>query len=297
MIISSPSRLLCQGLCLVLLLPLSVLCAYQGPNIPPISNQNNPEVMRAWTCSGRNQRNLVDHLRQAKILQSPAAIQVMNQVDRVHYTPQGGAPYQDAPQVIGWGQTISAPHMHAHALEDMLPYLQNQREAHPEDPLKVLDVGCGSGYLTACLGRWFQPHASDNSKQEPILGSGFVWGIDIHPQLVQTATDNIRKADGDLLDSGVIKMQTANGWEGLPEAGPFDAIHVGASAAALPRELAAQLKPGGVLIVPVGPQTGAQYLYKVERQEANSDTFDPKEYRFTKLLGVRYVPLIDEPPN
>lgn len=259
--VSSTIRLLSTVFLLLLLsLPIIVAsknksAAYQGPTPPP----NTPQTMRAWTCHGRNQRDLVDHLRQARILQTPAVVNLMNQVDRLHYTPEGGAPYQDAPQVLGWGQTISAPHMHAHALEEMFPYLQKQRTEHPNDALKVLDVGCGSGYLTACLGRLFKPCTKDAFS----LGSGSVWGIDIHPQLVQVATENIRKVDDDLLESSIIQMKTANGWDGLPEEAPFDAIHVGASAADFPRTLAAQLKPGGVMIVPVGPQSGTQVRAKM----------------------------------
>jgi protein-L-isoaspartate(D-aspartate) O-methyltransferase len=284
------------GFILLILLSTPSNSAFQGP--PP----NNPEqVMRAWTCHGRNQHDLVDRLRQARILKTPAVMEAMNQVDRLHYTPEGGNPYQDSPQVLGWGQTISAPHMHAHALEEIYPYLQQQRKAHPTEPLKILDVGCGSGYLTACFGRWFQEQpsssSSSSSSSPPSLAPGSVWGIDIYPQLVRVATENIRKADADLLDSLTIQIKTTNGWKGLPEEAPFDAIHVGASAADFPHELCEQLKPGGVMIVPVGPQGGTQYLYRVQRLQASSQKFDPKEYEVTKLLGVRYVPLIEDSPG
>jgi protein-L-isoaspartate(D-aspartate) O-methyltransferase len=283
--------------------------AFQNHPLPP---RDEPAVMRAWTCHGHNQLDLVDRLRQANIVQTPAVQTVLCQVDRVHYSPPNSNPYQDAPQVLGWGQTISAPHMHAHALEELYPTLRKQRLNHPNDPLTVLDVGCGSGYLTAALGRFFKaPPTTSTSTATAPLGAGFVHGIDIHPQLVQVAASNIRLHDADLLDSGVVKLQTANGWEGLPEAAPFDAIHVGASAADLPHRLAQQLKPGGVMIIPVGPQSGTQqYLYRVERSEQTQTPaveqpsegglpaeFDPKEYRVTKLLGVRYVPLIQEPTD
>jgi protein-L-isoaspartate(D-aspartate) O-methyltransferase len=64
----------------------------------------------------------------------------MLQTDRKFYAPQH--PYTDAPQPIGHAATISAPHMHAAACEHLLPVL-------PETGAKILDVGCGSGYLTA----------------------------------------------------------------------------------------------------------------------------------------------------
>lgn len=65
----------------------------------------------------------------------------MMSVNRSHYCKT--TPYMDAPQSIGYGVTISAPHMHAHALELLKGQLINGE--------KALDVGSGSGYLTACM--------------------------------------------------------------------------------------------------------------------------------------------------
>ena len=70
-----------------------------------------------------------------------------HQVDRAHYTPN--SPYQDSPQYIGHQATISAPHMHASACESLLPFLR--------PGAKVLDVGCGSGYLTHVLAELIRP--------------------------------------------------------------------------------------------------------------------------------------------
>jgi protein-L-isoaspartate(D-aspartate) O-methyltransferase len=190
----------------------------------------------------------------------------------------------DAPQGIGSGQTVSAPHMHAHVLEEILPYLERSKK----ETLKVLDVGCGSGYLTATFGRWFHGAAPGST----ILNRpGKVYGMDIYKSLVELSTHNIQSADDDLLTSGTVQLKAGNGWDGWPEVGPFDAIHVGAAAGEFPRELASQLTVGGVLIVPIGPDGGTQYLYRVERVAA-SPHFAPTDYKVHELLGVRYVPLI-----
>lgn len=255
---------------------------------PPPQTPDN--AMRAWNCHGRNQRNLVDHLAQAGIIQSPAVRQVMNAVDRQYYVPQN--PYNDAPQGIGLGQTISAPHMHAHVLEEMLPALLNS----PRESLKMLDVGCGSGYLTATLGRWVQPNDSGESILQK---TGTVWGIDIYSDLVSLTQQNIQKADSDLLKSNTVHLSVGNGWDGWPDAAPFDAIHVGAAASEFPIQLAQQLALHGVLIVPVGPDGGVQHLYKVVRvKENNSEgTYTPSDFKVTRLLGVRYVPLVQGPES
>jgi protein-L-isoaspartate(D-aspartate) O-methyltransferase len=271
------------------------------------ANSNKPNdnnIMRAWTCHGRNQRDLVDRMMQAKIVRTDSVRDVLTRVDRQHYAPpapphqqQQSSPYMDSPQPIGLGQTISAPHMHAHVLEEIYPFLKASKASH----VKILDVGCGSGYLTAALGRWVAPLQDERGGQTDSHGSlldstktGHVYGIDIFPHLVELTKHNMEKADQDLLDRQIVSVQVSNGWKGLPDASPFDVIHVGAAAAEFPRALLQQLKVGGVLIIPVGPDGGVQNLYRVERL---SDGFTQEDFRITELLGVRYVPLVQQPPQ
>ena len=82
--------------------------------------------MKAWNCHGRNQRDLVDRLIQANIVKADSVRDVLYKVDRQNYAPpsDNASPYLDTPQPIGLGQTISAPHMHAHVLEEIYPYLK-----------------------------------------------------------------------------------------------------------------------------------------------------------------------------
>ena len=71
----------------------------------------------AWWCSGSSNDELVENMVKKKVIRSPGVAAVMKSVDRRHYTRGGGVDYKDSPQPIGHGVTISAPHMHAIALQ------------------------------------------------------------------------------------------------------------------------------------------------------------------------------------
>jgi len=221
-----------------------------------------PLTTMAWRCSGSSNSELVNNLRDNGIVKTADVHAAMLKVDRGNFSPCDF--YEDSPQPIGYDATISAPHMHAHALEELYPALR--------DGGKVLDVGCGSGYLLACFGRL-----------DPTLE---VFGIDVVSELVDMSRDNLQKSDGDLLVNGRIKLDVRDGWKGWAENGPFNVIHVGAAAASVPEALLHQLKVGGVMIIPVGPDGGNQELLKIVR-ESEGDEFLQKS-----LMGVRYVPLV-----
>lgn len=85
-------------------------------------------------------------------------------------------------------------------------------------------------------------------------------GIDHIPELVEWSRDNVAR-DGKqaLLDSGNLQLHVRDGFGGFAEAGPYDAIHVGAAPETIPDALKQQLKPGGVLLLPVGPNGGCAH--------------------------------------
>lgn len=111
----------------------------------------------------------------------------MAQTDRKFYC-HNLTPYVDSPQRIGHGATISAPHMHAYALELLQDHLKPGN--------RVLDVGSGSGYLTACFARYLNGNASAASP-----ANGIVVGIEHHPELVKLGLANVKSDDPALLDS------------------------------------------------------------------------------------------------
>ncbi|ORZ35520.1 Pcmt1-prov protein [Catenaria anguillulae PL171] len=221
----------------------------------------------AWLCGARTNTGLVDNLFGAGIIKSQRVKDAMLAVDRNTFVP--GLPaslaYADSPQSIGFGATISAPHMHAYALEHLEPYLKPGSH--------VLDVGAGSGYLAACMLRMIDPQ-------------GVVVAIDHIPELVQMAHGHLTTWDAESLTSGRIICITGDGRKGFPTQAPYSAIHVGAAAPKIPQDLIDQLASPGRMFIPVGPDGGEQYLMQVDKDADGQVTK-------TKVMGVRYVPLTD----
>lgn len=217
----------------------------------------------------------VASLEHYDIVKSTLVGRALREVDRAKYVRDADFAYEDSPQSIGYGATISAPHMHAWCLELF--------EADMKPGMAVLDVGSGSGFLTACFASMLCSSHPDDS--------GKVVGIDIVPELIEYGEACVTKANPQLLASngGIVTFQTANGWDGAPEHAPFDFIHVGAAAKTLPKTLVDQLRPGGRMVIPVhvAPNDPDQALYLVEKPE------DGSEIVVERLMGVRYVPLIN----
>ena len=134
----------------------------------------------AWRSHGTDNRSLVKKLKENGIVQSEEVMTTMLAVDRGRYVEHRA--YEDAPQRIGFNITISAPHMHAHALELLKDTLQ--------PGCRALDVGSGSGYLTACMALM-------------VGTTGKIVGIDHIPELIELSKRNL-KDDGhrEKLDSG-----------------------------------------------------------------------------------------------
>lgn len=205
---------------------------------------------------------MVEHLQSYGAIRSKRVAEFMELIDRALFVPKGAPPYVDSPVQIGHNATISAPHMHAMCLELL--------ENHLKLGMHVLDVGSGSGYLTACFAVMVGPQ-------------GRAVGVEHIPELVESSIENIQKSVASpLLNDGSLSVHVGDGRQGWPEFAPYDAIHVGAAAPEIPPSLIEQLKPGGRLVIPVG--NIFQDLQVVDKNTDGTITV----YNQT---SVRYVPL------
>ena len=165
--------------------------------------------------NGQTQQDLVDHLIDRYSLKKQPVIETMLRVDRGKYAPNYY--YSDHPVGIGYDATISAPHMHAWALEKLADYLVPGNRA--------LDVGVGSGYMATAMG-------------DMVRGKGGVCiGIDYIPELVDMSLANVMSDRPELVEEGTVQLFVADGWKGFDEYAPYDAIHVGAAATTVDRWL------------------------------------------------------------
>ena len=144
--------------------------------------------------------------------------------------------YADSALAIDAGQTISQPRLVAQMLT-LLALDAGDR---------VLDVGCGSGYVSTLLARLVAP-------------GGEVYAVERQPALVGHARDPLAEL------APHVHLRLGDGLLGLPEHAPYDAIHVAAACPRIPRALRDQLAIGGRMVLPVGPYGDIQELMLVER--------------------------------
>lgn len=167
--------------------------------------------------------------------------------------PYGGLAYANRPLPIGHEQTISQPYIVA-LMTDLL-------DVKPGDA--VLEIGTGSGYQAAVLAELV----------------GRVYSIEIIEPVGKNAATLLQQ-----LGYGNVETRIGDGYNGWPERAPFDAIIVTAAAAQVPPALAAQLKPGGRMVVPVGREGEVQFLHLVSKQADGV-------IATRRSLPVRFVPI------
>ena len=188
-------------------------------------------------------------------IHDPRVLDAMRKVPRHEFIPEPFRldAYGDHPLPIGEGQTISQPYIVAAMLEHLAL----------EATDRVLEVGTGSGYVTALLS----------------LLSAEVYSVERHAPLALSAESMLRR-----LEYRNVKIRVGDGTQGWAEYAPFDAILVSAATAEMPPTLFAQLREGGRMMVPVGPPFSQelQLIFKVSGEPE------------VKILeGCRFVPLVE----
>lgn len=202
---------------------------------------------------GKGRRRMVlEHLwgrdiRDRRVLEAMACIPRHCFLDEKFHS----SAYEDRPLAIGHGQTISQPYMVAKMTE-----LAQVREGS-----RVLEIGVGSGYQAAVLLE---------------LGAT-VFGLEIIDELAQAAAAHLAA-----LGYGNFRILCRDGYAGLAEEAPFDAILLAAAPEAIPPALLGQLAPGGRLVAPVGPLNDQQLcLYTRTGEDVGRQV----------LFPVRFVPM------
>lgn len=190
-------------------------------------------------------------------IRNPRVIEAMRTVPRHEFVPveRRGEAYRDGPLPIGYGQTISQPYIVAFMTEKL----------DPQPKEVVLEIGTGSGYQAAILGELVKD----------------VYTIEIVEPLAETSKKTLER-----LGYENVHVRAGDGYQGWPDHAPFDAIIVTCAPEEIPPPLVDQLKEGGRMIIPVGPEQGVQELYLLEKRDGQIER--------KAVLPVRFVPMTGE---
>lgn len=194
----------------------------------------------------------------ARGIQDNAVLAAMRNVPRERFVPDAlrQSAYDDAPLLIGAGQTISQPYIVARMIE----------AARLRHGASVLEIGTGSGYAAAVMAHI----------------AAHVVTVERWPELAVRAAEVLRS-----LALANVEVHVADGMLGWPDAAPYDAIIAAAAGESIPSAWLAQLANGGTLVTPLGHAGRIQRLVRVCKDE---DGALAQEY----LGGVAFVPLLPD---
>jgi protein-L-isoaspartate(D-aspartate) O-methyltransferase len=231
------------------LIPALLVLAACGP----ILGSQSPQAAADWDTQ---RSRMVDSQLRARDIRDPRVLSAMREVPRHLFVPEAerADAYGDFPLPIGYAQTISQPYI--------VGFMSQALEVSPAH--KVLEIGTGSGYQAAILGRLARE----------------VYTIEIVAPLAERSRVLLQD-----LGFTNVHVRTGNGYLGWPEQAPFDRIMVTAAPADVPPALVEQLKIGGRMAIPVG--TTNQQLRIMRRTENGMETID--------TLPVRFVPMTGKP--
>jgi protein-L-isoaspartate(D-aspartate) O-methyltransferase len=228
---------------------------------PPTSSQDTqlPRPAHKHTAFGERQAErlgMVDWQIRKRGIADPNVLTALETVPRHVFVRRGDLrqAYNDHPLPIGSGQTISQPYIVAYMTEAL----------NLKPHFKVLEIGTGSGYQAAvCAEIAAQVHT-----------------IEILQTLAESAEKRLKE-----LGYLNVFVKNADGYYGWPDKAPFDAIIITCATGFVPPPLIEQLKPGGIMILPLGSSFGYQVLVIITKDDKGKTS--SKE-----LLPVRFVPML-----
>ena len=229
-------------------------------------NSDPPSQNTVWRVNTKGSDSEIDDLTSTRWLmvseqiaargvKDPDVLAAMRKVPRHEFVPAGlrTYAYQDRPLPVGHNQTISQPYVVA-AMTEL---------AEIDGDSRVLEVGTGSGYQAAVLAEI----------------AAEVYSIEIVEPLARSAAETLTR-----LGYGSIRLRVGDGYQGWPEAAPFDAIIVTAAPPKIPPPLKEQLAVGGHLVIPIGEH----------RQELRVIARGERKFEERSVFPVAFVPMTGE---
>ena len=191
----------------------------------------------------------------ARDVKDPRVLAAMERVPRHLLVPAEvrAEAYEDHPLPIGHGQTISQPYI--------VGFMTQALDVQPEH--RVLEIGTGSGYQAAVLGELARE----------------VYTMEIVEPLAASAQKSLEE-----LKYSNVHVRAGNGYAGWPEQAPFDRIIVTAAPEEVPPALVEQLKVGGIMAIPVGPEM-MQELRILRKTDRGMELLQTLPVRFVPMTG------------
>ncbi|CAN5642810.1 protein-L-isoaspartate(D-aspartate) O-methyltransferase [soil metagenome] len=245
---------------LLILLPLCIcltlFSCYNSVNLQNSVEAQKQDTKKAKDEYKRERREMVEQQIRARGIEDESVLEAMMKVPRHKFVPENLAKqaYIDSPLPIGLNQTISQPFIVA--------YMTEAADISKKD--KVLEIGTGSGYQAAILG--------ELAKE--------VYTIEIIPELAERSAKVLQQ-----LGYKNVFVKAGNGYLGIPEQAPFDAIVVTAAPDEIPQALVDQLAVGGKMVIPVGNTNQEMVVIKKTKKGVTEK----------RTMQVRFVPMTGKP--
>jgi protein-L-isoaspartate(D-aspartate) O-methyltransferase len=250
---------------------------YDGPRLAASMPIETKEVWMSWMRRNRSDDPVfleqrwewAQDLVMSSELKRPEDVRAFLLTPREHFVRAAnkGLEYANTWLPIGYGATITDP--------DVVSMMTTTLNLYPGE--KVLEIGTGSGYQSAIL--------SYLTKD--------VYTIEISKPLFIETDALYRQWEAAFPSYSVINRKLGDGYYGWEEFAPFDKIIVTCAIDHIPPPLLQQLKPGGIMVLPLGPP-GRQYIMEVKKAVGEDGTVTLSRRDVYNGLGVRFIPFRDE---